>query len=78
LADIEISGRAAMEGNKGACTRDMREAQRELRLFGKYRLLFDVDRDNTMVIVLAVGEKQGNTLLVQGEEFRAHESDIAE
>jgi len=53
-------------------------AQRELRLLGKYRLLFDVDRENTMVTVLAVGEKRGNIVLVQGEEFRAHESDIAE
>jgi mRNA-degrading endonuclease RelE of RelBE toxin-antitoxin system len=53
-------------------------AQRELRLLGKYRLLFDVDRENTMVTVLAVGEKRGNIVLVQGEEFRAHESDIPE
>jgi hypothetical protein len=30
-----------------------------------------------MVTVLAAGEKRGNVLLVQGEEFRAHESDIA-
>jgi hypothetical protein len=53
-------------------------AQRELRLLGKYRLLFDINRDNSLVTVLAVGEKRGNILLVQGEEFRAHESDIAE
>jgi mRNA-degrading endonuclease RelE of RelBE toxin-antitoxin system len=53
-------------------------AQRELRLLGNYRLLFDVDRDNSMVTILAVGEKRGNLLLVQGEEIRAHESDTAE
>jgi mRNA-degrading endonuclease RelE of RelBE toxin-antitoxin system len=53
-------------------------AQRELRLLGKYRVLFNVDRDNGAVTVLAVGEKRGIILLVQGEEFRAHESDIAE
>jgi mRNA-degrading endonuclease RelE of RelBE toxin-antitoxin system len=53
-------------------------AQRELRLLGKYRVLFDVDEDGSTVTVLAVGEKRGNMLLVQGEEFRAHESDIAE
>ena len=53
-------------------------AQRELRLLGKFRLLFDVDHDNSMVTVLAIGETRGNILLVQGEEFRAHESDIAE
>jgi len=53
-------------------------AQRELRLLGKYRVLFDGDRDNSTVTILAVGEKRGNILLVQGEEFRAHESDITE
>jgi hypothetical protein len=31
-----------------------------------------------MVTVLAIGETRGNILLVQGEEFRAHESNIAE
>jgi mRNA-degrading endonuclease RelE of RelBE toxin-antitoxin system len=58
--------------------RPNRFAQRELRLLGKYRLLVDVDRDNSRVTVLAVGEQRGNILLVQGEEFRGHESDIAE
>jgi mRNA-degrading endonuclease RelE of RelBE toxin-antitoxin system len=53
-------------------------AQRALRLLGNYRVLFDVDRASSTVTVLAVGEKRGNILLVQGEEFRAHESDIAE
>jgi mRNA-degrading endonuclease RelE of RelBE toxin-antitoxin system len=54
-------------------------AQRELRLFGKYRILFNVDaKEQTVTIVLA-GEKRGNTLLVLGKEFTAHhESDSAE
>ena len=53
-------------------------AQRALRLLGNYRVLFDVDRASSTVTVLAVGEKRGNIVLVQGEEFRAHESDIPE
>jgi hypothetical protein len=42
-------------------------AQRELRLFGKYR-----------VTIVLVGEKRGNKLLVSGREFSAHESDSAQ
>jgi len=54
-------------------------AQRELRLFGKYRVLFNVDEDAEEVTIVLVGEKRGNSLLVQGEEFTAHhESDPAE
>ena len=54
-------------------------AQRELRLFGKYRLLFNVDEDARCAVVVLVGEKRGNVLLVQGKEFREHhESDFAQ
>jgi mRNA-degrading endonuclease RelE of RelBE toxin-antitoxin system len=54
-------------------------AQRELRLFGKYRLLFSVDTDEQSVTIILVGEKIGNRLLVNGEEFDAHhESDSTE
>ena len=54
-------------------------AQRELRLFGKYRALFNVDPEAEEVTVILVGEKRGNALLVQGEEFTSHhESDSAE
>jgi mRNA-degrading endonuclease RelE of RelBE toxin-antitoxin system len=47
-------------------------AQRELRLFGKYRVLFSVDEKDRLVTVILVGEKRGNRLLVVGEEFSAH------
>ena len=50
-------------------------AQRELRLFGKYRVLFNVNEAESSVMILLVGEKQGNLLIVQGEEFHGHESD---
>lgn len=54
-------------------------AQRELRLFGKYRVLFDVDPEAEVVTIVLVGEKRGQALLVQGEEFTAHhESDPPE
>jgi mRNA-degrading endonuclease RelE of RelBE toxin-antitoxin system len=54
-------------------------AQRELRIFGKYRVLLDVEEAAEVVTIVLVGEKQGNTLIVQGQEFTAHhESDSAE
>jgi mRNA-degrading endonuclease RelE of RelBE toxin-antitoxin system len=59
--------------------RPNRFAQRELRLFGKYRVLFSVEEKDQLVTVLLVGEKRGNQLLVLGEEFSAHhESDPSE
>jgi mRNA-degrading endonuclease RelE of RelBE toxin-antitoxin system len=54
-------------------------AARELRLFGKYRVLFNVAAPEQVVTIILVGEKRGQTLIVQGEEFTAHhESDPAE
>ena len=53
-------------------------AERELRLFGKYGVLFNVDEACEEVTFILVGEKRGNSLFVQGEEFTGHESDTAE
>src|SRR5437660_11045243 len=47
-------------------------AQRELRLFGKYRVLFNVDPAAEVVTIVLVGEKRGESLIVQGEEFTEH------
>lgn len=54
-------------------------AQRKLRLRGCYRFLFNVDEESREVTIVLVGEKQGESLLVRGEEFTAHhESDPPE
>jgi mRNA-degrading endonuclease RelE of RelBE toxin-antitoxin system len=54
-------------------------AQRELRLFGKYRVLFNTEIDKHEVTIILVGEKRGSTLIVQGKEFTEHhESDPPE
>ena len=54
-------------------------ARRELRLFGKYRVLFNVDESAQVVTIVLVGEKRGNALIVRGEEFTGHhEADPAE
>ncbi len=50
-------------------------AQRELRLSGKYRVLFNVDADAEKVTIVLVGEKRGNALLVQGTEYTKHHED---
>lgn len=51
-------------------------ASHELRLFGKYRVLFRVDAPARVVTIVLVGENRGATLLVQGKEFTEHhESD---
>jgi mRNA-degrading endonuclease RelE of RelBE toxin-antitoxin system len=54
-------------------TRNLKSlAQRELRLFGKYRILFNLSTEEKVVTVIAAGKKQGNALIVQGKEFRFH------
>jgi mRNA-degrading endonuclease RelE of RelBE toxin-antitoxin system len=50
-------------------------AQRELRLLGDYRILFDVDAVASVVQILVVGEKRGNALFVRGQEYIRHEAD---
>ncbi len=45
----------------------------ELRL-GDYRILYDVDEAARMVTVQLIGEKRGNRLIVQGQEFTEHET----
>ena len=49
----------------------------ELRL-GDLRVLYSVDQENSEVIVVAVGRKVDNTLVVEGVEFHGHESDPME
>lgn len=46
----------------------------ELRL-GDFRVLYDVDEKEQVVTIKVVGEKRGNRFIVQGQEFREHESD---
>lgn len=68
-----------------AATRNMKTlrpnpvAQRELRLRGDYRVLFNVEVQERHVTIVLVGKKRGEVLVVRGEEFTAHhESDSAE
>jgi mRNA-degrading endonuclease RelE of RelBE toxin-antitoxin system len=45
----------------------------ELRL-GDFRVLYNVDEAERVVTVHIIGEKDGNRFLVQGQEFKEHES----
>jgi mRNA-degrading endonuclease RelE of RelBE toxin-antitoxin system len=74
-----------LEENPLAETKNMKTlrpnkvADKELRLFGKYRVLFSVCESDNEVTIILVGEKVGDRLLVLGEEFTAHhESDPTE
>jgi mRNA-degrading endonuclease RelE of RelBE toxin-antitoxin system len=49
-------------------------AQRELRLRGRYRVLFNIWQDRAAVEIVLVGEKTNNRLLVRGEEWVLDES----
>lgn len=49
-------------------------AQFELRV-REFRVLYNVDEEKTEVILLLVGLKHGNKLIVGGEEFHGHRSD---
>jgi hypothetical protein len=67
------------ETNKLKTLRANPIADRELRFFGIYRVLFSVNEDAEQVSIILVGEKRGNRLLVMGEEFSEHhESDSPE
>jgi mRNA-degrading endonuclease RelE of RelBE toxin-antitoxin system len=47
----------------------------ELRA-GDFRVLYNVEEDQ--VVILVVGQKVGNKLVVEGEEFHGHQDDSAE
>jgi mRNA-degrading endonuclease RelE of RelBE toxin-antitoxin system len=77
-AEQHLAAEPLVESRNMKTLRPNLVAERELRLFGKYRVLFNVDEKNEKVTIILVGEKRGNSLFVQGEEFTAHESDPAE
>jgi mRNA-degrading endonuclease RelE of RelBE toxin-antitoxin system len=43
-------------------------AEWELRVI-PFRVFYDIDRDRSIVKIIAVGYKQGNTLFIHGEEY---------
>jgi mRNA-degrading endonuclease RelE of RelBE toxin-antitoxin system len=47
-------------------------AQRELRLWGKVRVLFNIDVERRTVILVVVGLKRRAALIVRGREYHMH------
>mgnify|MGYP001613257179 CR=1 FL=1 len=43
-------------------------AEWELRI-GRFRVFFDLDQENRLIKVEAVGHKRGNSLFIQGKEY---------
>lgn len=58
----------AVTRNKFPLKRPSPHAERELRL-DKWRVFYSVMEDGTLVIVNLIGEKRGNKLIIDGEEF---------
>ncbi len=54
------------------------KASHELRLRGKYRVLYSADESNFAVVIEVVGVKRNERLVVRGEEYSDHESDFPE
>jgi len=52
-------------------------AEFELRV-RDLRVLYNVEEENSEVVLLIVGRKTGNKLIVGGEEFHGHQSDHPE
>jgi mRNA-degrading endonuclease RelE of RelBE toxin-antitoxin system len=77
-AEQHLTSNPLLESRNMKSLRPNPVAERELRLFGKYRVLFNVDEEHEEVTIILVGDKRGNSLFVQGEEFTGHESHPAE
>lgn len=54
--------------NKFPLKRPSEHAEREMRL-DNWRVFYTVMDDGSVVIVMLIGEKRGNTLFIEGEEF---------
>lgn len=78
-ATLRLEADPLAENRNMKTLRPNRVAQRELRLFGRYRVLFNLNEEDCEVTIVLVGEKRGDSLIVRGEEFTDHhESDSVE
>lgn len=68
VLETELSHQPMLETRNRKRLRPNRLAELELRI-GDYRVFYDVDSEKSLVRVVAVGRKQGNKLIVHGEEY---------
>jgi len=67
---LHLAGNDPLEitRNKFPLRRPSQRAERELRL-GDWRVFYTVVDDGALVLVSLIGEKRGNKLFIEGEEF---------
>ena len=66
---VQLTSQPLLETNNRKKLRDNPIASWELRA-GNYRIFYEVDRVSRKVIILAIGHKEHNTLLIRGKEVR--------
>jgi mRNA-degrading endonuclease RelE of RelBE toxin-antitoxin system len=71
-AEVHLRHEPTAQSRRIKAMRPNRVAEWELRL-GDYRVLYDVDESSRRVTIQVIGEKRGNQLIVQGQEYTAHE-----
>lgn len=70
LAELEsqLSSESAVETHNRKRLRPNKLAEWELRV-DRFRVFFDIDPENRLIKVAAVGYKRGSRLLIRGEEY---------
>jgi mRNA-degrading endonuclease RelE of RelBE toxin-antitoxin system len=66
--ETQLPEQAAQETRNRKRLRPNQLAEWELRV-GAFRVFYDIDQDNALVKIEAIGYKQGNKLFVHGEEY---------
>ena len=68
IIESQIPNQATWEACNRKRLRPNQLAEWELRI-GEFRVFYDVDSQNAVVKVVAIGHKRGNKLFVHGKEF---------
>ncbi len=66
--ETQLSHQPDQETRNRKRLRPNKLAEWELRV-GTFRVFYDLDRDNAMVKIRAIGYKEGNKLFIRGEEY---------
>jgi mRNA-degrading endonuclease RelE of RelBE toxin-antitoxin system len=67
--DVQLEHQPNIETRNRKRLRPKNVAEWELRI-GKYRVFYDVNKDDEIVEVKMVGYKKGNNLFVHGQEYK--------
>jgi mRNA-degrading endonuclease RelE of RelBE toxin-antitoxin system len=69
IIETQLRNQATEESRNRKRLRPNQLAEWELRI-GDFRVFYDVDSETASVVILAIGEKRGNKLLVHGKEYQ--------